>query len=117
MLERKQIADSQKEAKRQELEQMRLDAANAGKTGATATMDNLDKDGASRFAGRSESSIDAELPQVRLWKQNSDGSITGFIYNSKDFKDGTRVTSLPLQGGSTSGTVVRSGSGSQYILE
>lgn len=58
-----------------------------------------------------------EIPEVRGWKQNRDGSITGFIYNSKSFKDGTRVTTSPVPGSVKPGTTVRTGSGSQYSLQ
>jgi hypothetical protein len=58
-----------------------------------------------------------EIPEVSRWKQNRDGSITGYIYNSKSFKDGTRVTTSPVPGSAKAGTTVRTGSGSQYSLK
>jgi hypothetical protein len=58
-----------------------------------------------------------EIPEVSRWKQNWDGSITGFIYNSKSFKDGTRVTTSPVPGSAKPGTTVTTGSGSQYSLQ
>jgi hypothetical protein len=58
-----------------------------------------------------------EIPEVSRWKQNRDGSITGFIYNSKSFKDGTRVTTSPVPASAKAGTTVTTGSGSQYSLK
>ena len=59
---------------------------------------------------------DKDLPEIRRWWQNSDGSITGYIYNSKNFNDGTKLTTSPLQrAASKKGNVVRSG-GTDYLL-
>jgi hypothetical protein len=75
------------------------------------------KSSSNSFAVRSNKSAPKDVPDVRRWKQNSDGSITGFIYNSKNFKDGTRVTTSPVPIGSRRGSVVKTGSGSQYLLK
>jgi hypothetical protein len=59
----------------------------------------------------------ANLPEVRRWWQNSDGSMTGYIYNSKNFNDGTKLTTSPLQRAACKpGNVVRSG-GQEYLLK
>lgn len=59
-----------------------------------------------------------EVPEVRRWKQNADGSITGRIYNSKNFKDGTRVTTSPVpMGAPKKDAIVKTKSGSQYLLK
>ena len=58
-----------------------------------------------------------DIPQVTRWKQNPDGSITGYIYKSKNFKDGTRVTTTPVAKGAKAGTVVKTRSGTQYSLK
>ena len=58
-----------------------------------------------------------EIPEVSRWKQSRDGSITGFIYNSKSFKDGTRITTSPVPGSAEAGTTVKTVSGSQYSLK
>ena len=57
-----------------------------------------------------------EIPEVKRWKQNRDGSIIGLIYNSRNFKDGTRVTTSPVPRGAKRGSVVKTGSGNQYRL-
>ena len=58
-----------------------------------------------------------EIPEVSRWKQNRDGSITGLIYNSKSFKDGTKVTTSPVPRSAKAGTTVKTESGSQYSLK
>jgi hypothetical protein len=55
-------------------------------------------------------------PSLSMWAQNLDGSITGFISNSKDFRTGTKITTSPVKKGAKAGTVVTTGSGSQYRL-
>ena len=50
------------------------------------------------------------------WKQNSDGSITGYVKNKQDFKDGTKITTSPVQKGAKKGSVITTGSGSLYRL-
>jgi hypothetical protein len=60
---------------------------------------------------------DIAVPEVKKWKQNPDGSVTGFIYKSRNFKDGTRVTTSPVPPGARRGTVVTTTAGTQYYLE
>jgi hypothetical protein len=60
---------------------------------------------------------DTTVPEVRKWKQNPDGSITGFIYKSKSFRDGTRVTTSPVSRGAQRGKVVTTSAGTKYYLE
>jgi hypothetical protein len=55
-------------------------------------------------------------PSLSMWTQNPDGSITGFISNSKDFRTGTKITTSPVKKGAKAGTVVTTGSGSKYRL-
>jgi hypothetical protein len=55
-------------------------------------------------------------PSLSMWTQNPDGTITGFISNSKDFRTGTKITTSPVKKGPKAGTVVTTGSGSQYRL-
>mmetsp|Transcript_36625 Transcript_36625/g.105376 ORF Transcript_36625/g.105376 Transcript_36625/m.105376 type:complete len:631 (+) Transcript_36625:150-2042(+) len=58
-----------------------------------------------------------ELPELRRWWQNSDGTIVGYIYNSKNFNDGTKLTSSKLQRAACrAGNVLRSG-GEEYLLK
>ena len=58
----------------------------------------------------------AEPPTLKKWRQNRDGTITGLIYDSKSFNDGTRITTSPVARGAKKGTVVKTGGGSQYSL-
>ena len=56
------------------------------------------------------------VPTISRWKQNRDGSISGFISGSPDFDDGEYVTTSPIKGEASDGAVVRTGSGSKYFL-
>lgn len=56
------------------------------------------------------------VPVLSQWRQNSDGSITGKVSNSPNFKPGTQVTTSPVPKGAKAGVVVKTGSGSQYYL-
>ena len=60
--------------------------------------------------------IAREVPEVRQWKQNPDGSVTGLIYNSRDFNDGTEVTTSPAPLGARSG-LVTTRTGTQFLLK
>lgn len=55
------------------------------------------------------------IPVISRWKQNPDGSITGNISNSKNFRNGQKITTSPVRKGAKAG-LVRTGSGSQYRL-
>ena len=58
------------------------------------------------------------VPTVTRWRQNSDQTITGLVKGSRNFDDGSRITTSPITGGIiTAGEVVRTGSGSRYFLE
>ena len=57
------------------------------------------------------------LPELRRWWQGADGTVTGFIYNSKNFNDGTKLTSSKLQRAACKpGNILRSG-GQDYLLK
>jgi hypothetical protein len=58
----------------------------------------------------------AQVPEVRNWRQNFDGSITGFIYGSRSFEDGTRVTTSPVPRGARKGAIVTTTGGTKYFL-
>eukprot|EP00536_Pseudo-nitzschia_multiseries_P001776 jgi/Psemu1/322244/estExt_fgenesh1_pg.C_230002 len=58
----------------------------------------------------------ATPPTLKKWKQNRDGTITGLIYDSKNFKDGTRITTSPIPKGAKGGSVVKTSGGSKYTL-
>jgi len=57
------------------------------------------------------------VPSMVKWRQNRDGSITGFISGSPNFSEGERITTSPIASGNVGpGEVVRTGSGSSYFL-
>jgi hypothetical protein len=80
----------------------------------------LDKKTFSFFGGGKSETASASpkdnVPVLARWKQNTDGSITGYISNSPNFRNGTEITTSPVKRGATAGSVVKTGSGSQYRL-
>lgn len=57
------------------------------------------------------------VPTLSGWRLNGDGSISGSINGSPNFRDGERVTTSPIANGRIDfGSVVKTGSGSQYYL-
>jgi hypothetical protein len=140
MKQKQEAMEAEKERKRKELEEMRAETARAKKERAKAMEKMAPKlaeetqpafsffgnpqpkagskveDKAKSIGGANPASL-TQIPEVRIWKQNADGSITGIIYNSRNFKDGTRVTTSPVRIGVTRGSVVRTSSGSQYSLQ
>lgn len=61
----------------------------------------------------------AGVPVINKFKQNRDGSVTGFITGSAAFREGERVTTSKLAANQTveSGNVVKTVSGSKYFLK
>ena len=58
------------------------------------------------------------VPTLARWSVNRDGSISGFISGSPNFKEGERVTtSMIANGRIESGEIVTTGSGSRYFLQ
>jgi hypothetical protein len=57
------------------------------------------------------------VPILSQWTQNADGSITGRVSNSKDFRSGTEITTSPVRKGAKPGSVITTGSGSKYYLK
>ena len=58
------------------------------------------------------------VPSIGRWKQNRDGSITGYIFDSPSFKDNEKITTSPIgRGIIAAGSVVTTKSGSQYFLQ
>ena len=57
------------------------------------------------------------IPIVGKFRQNRDGSITGIVRNSKNFSNGTEITTSPVGRGAKAGDVVTTSSGSKYRLE
>ena len=57
------------------------------------------------------------VPTISGWKLNGDGSISGRISGSPNFKQGELITTSQIQRGRIdSGSVVQTGSGSKYFL-
>ena len=61
--------------------------------------------------------INDNVPVLSRFKQNADGSITGTVSNSKNFRSGTTITTSPVAKGAKAGQVVKTSSGSQYRLQ
>ena len=58
------------------------------------------------------------VPTVTRWRKNSDRTITGLVQGSRNFDNGSRITTSPITSGTiASGEVIRTGSGSRYFLE
>jgi len=58
------------------------------------------------------------VPSLRRWKKNGDGSVTGFISGSPNFRPGEKVTTSPIKRGKIEAEqIVTTGSGSRYFLE
>jgi len=64
----------------------------------------------------SNSSVSDDIPILKNWKRESDGSITGNVSNSKKFRNGSEITTSPVKGIIKSGSVVVTSSGSKYRL-
>mmetsp|Transcript_48668 Transcript_48668/g.117696 ORF Transcript_48668/g.117696 Transcript_48668/m.117696 type:complete len:906 (-) Transcript_48668:87-2804(-) len=58
----------------------------------------------------------ASISEIERWKQNRDGSLTGYVYKSKAFEDGTRITTSPVPKGAKRGSVVTTSGGTKYFL-
>jgi hypothetical protein len=56
------------------------------------------------------------VPSLVEWKQNEDGTITGFVNNKVGFEDGTQITTSPVSLGARSGMIVQTRGGSKYKL-
>jgi hypothetical protein len=68
--------------------------------------------GAKKVATESDS-----IPVLKNFVQNPDGSLTGRVSGSKNYKNGTKITTSPVRRGVKAGQTVKTGSGSQYRLE
>jgi len=53
------------------------------------------------------------IATISNWRQNRDGSITGFISGSSSFKEKEKVTTSPISSDAVGGTVVTTVSGSK----
>ena len=53
------------------------------------------------------------MAKISNWRQNRDGSVTGFISGSPSFADGERITTTPITTDAVGDTVVTTVSGSK----
>lgn len=62
--------------------------------------------------------LKSDTPTIRTWKQNADGTITGFISGSPDYKNGESVTTSPIREKKLSaGKIVTTIRGNKYKLQ
>merc|ERR1712157_455672 len=57
------------------------------------------------------------VPVLSGWKENRNGSITGFISGAPGYKNGEFITTSKIKGDVIAGTVVTTQSGSKYFLD
>ena len=81
----------------------------AGEKGTIAVANNKQKAG-SLFGSFTS------ISEIERWNQNRDGSLTGYVYKSKSFEDGTRITTSPVPKGAKRGSVVTTSGGTKYFL-
>eukprot|EP00536_Pseudo-nitzschia_multiseries_P003785 jgi/Psemu1/323183/estExt_fgenesh1_pg.C_590038 len=67
--------------------------------------------------GTSTSTSTSTIPALSQWRQNRDGSITGYVSNSQTYRTGTKITTSPVSQDARGGTVVETDSGSRYRLK
>jgi len=56
------------------------------------------------------------IPVLKNWRQGEDGSLTGRVSNSQNFRDRELITTSSVRAGAKAGMVVRTQSGSKYRL-
>jgi len=61
---------------------------------------------------------DNAIPTIKNWEQEADGSITGYITNSPNFREGQTITTSPIKGSgiARAGSIATTISGSKYRL-
>lgn len=118
---KKAEVEQERETRRQEQLQRRLEAtrkreaqARQGTKSVTTTKSPPSISSPFSIFGRNRRQ--QQVPEMKKWKQNKDGSISGLIFNSKSFQDGTRVTTSPVPKGAKKGTVVKTAAGTNYSL-
>lgn len=60
--------------------------------------------------------IKGHLPIINEWKLNSDNTISGLLRGSNDYLDDTQITTAPIIGRVTAGSIVQTKSGTRYFL-
>jgi len=71
----------------------------------------------SLFGSSPKPAVASDVPVVSNFTQNPDGSITGIVSNSKNFRTGTKITTSPVKKGAKAGDIVTTSSGSKYRLQ
>ena len=66
---------------------------------------------------KKEAQTKDDIPILSQFTQNADGSLTGRVSNSKNFKNGTKITTSPVPRGAKAGQIVKTTSGSKYRLK
>jgi len=69
-----------------------------------------------KFVAPAKPALKDGIPIISNWEREADGSITGKISNSPNFRNGEVITTSPARGVAKSGKVVVTGSGSKYRL-
>lgn len=69
------------------------------------------------LGGAKKPAVASDVPVVSNFKQNADGSISGSVSNSKNFRNGTKITTSPVKKGAKAGEIVTTSSGSKYRLQ
>lgn len=59
---------------------------------------------------------EGDIPTLVEWRQNEDGTLTGFVNNKQGFDDGTVITTSPVDQVAKPGMVVQTIGGSKYKL-
>jgi hypothetical protein len=68
-------------------------------------------------ASKKEAETKDDIPILSQFTQNADGSLTGRVSNSKNYKNGTKITTSPVPRGAKAGQIVKTTSGSKYRLK
>lgn len=103
------IAKKKSAEERQRIKDAKQAVGNA-KAGATISLGLF---GIGQSSPATPSSGPKGVPSISRWKQNRDGSISGFISGSPSFQDGEPVTTSPIKGNPVGGTVATTLSGSR----
>lgn len=86
------------------------------KPGATISLFNFKQDSNENKTSISKNQLTSPrgVPTISKWRENRDGSISGFINGAREFDDGDAITTSPIVMGNINiGSVVETGSGSK----
>jgi hypothetical protein len=107
------VAMKRRDAQLQRSSQVTVDS-NAGMQ--RSSQGTVDSNAGMKGVSTGPSGGPADIQQVQDWKQNEDGSITGIIFNSMSFKDGSKITTSPVPKGAKAGYLVKTITGTRYLL-